>query len=485
MNDRLKSILHRFHKDQSGQMLPVMAFMTVAFLSTAALSIDLGRAYFDYRELQASTNAAALAGAQSLPQTTATANATDYSSVTGDLNAATTLPNVSLVSGYPKLLCLTTLKNIGVACSAPANANAIQVKQQMVVPLFFAQLFGKQSLTLVATATAGMRGSVAAPYNVAIIVDTTASMSDTDSDSQCNSSRLSCALAGVQVLLKNLAPCGASMTTCGSVTSGNVANPVDVVSLFTFPNVTPATASADYDCSGSTNPTTEPYTAPTAGASSYTNAGSPTVATYQITPFNSDYRSSDTATTLSTTSNIVLAIGGKSGCTGMQDPGGEGTYYAGAIYAAESALVAAQTANPGSLNVLILVSDGDASAKQAQMDSTATNSGNYPSWVDQCGQAIIAAKAAATAGTKVYSVAYGAESSGCSTDTSGTYSGYTPCQTMEAIASASQNFFSDYTQSGTGSTCISASQPTSNLSQIFTDIAGDLTVAKLIPNNTT
>jgi hypothetical protein len=107
------------------------------------------------------------------------------------------------------------------------------------------------------------------------------------------------------------------------------------------------------------------------------------------------------------------------------------------------------------------------------------------SYKNECGQAITAAKDAANAGTKVYAVAYGAESSGCSTDTSGAYKGYTPCQTMEAIASAPQNFFSDYTQSGSGSTCISASQPTSNLNQIFTDIAGDLTVAKLIPNNTT
>jgi hypothetical protein len=56
---------------------------------------------------------------------------------------------------------------------------------------------------------------------------------------------------------------------------------------------------------------------------------------------------------------------------------------------------------------------------------------------------------------------------------------------MQAIASATQYFFSDYTQSGSSSNCISASQPTSNLNQIFTDIANDLTVAKLIPNNTT
>lgn len=478
------SLLRRLFQDQSGQMLSIMAFMMVAFLSTAALSIDLGRAFYSYRELQASTNAAALAGAQTLPNATAATIAATYSSATGDLNAANNLPNVTIVSGYPKLLCLTTLTNQGEACVAPANANAIQVKQQITLPLFFAQMFGKKSLTLTATATAGMRGANPSPYNVAIIVDTTASMADTDSDSQCSSSRLTCALSGVQVLLQDLSPCGATLATCGAVTNGNVANSVDRVSLFTFPNVTAATASADYDCSGLTNPVVEPYTFPTAGASSYTPTGSPT-ATYQVIPYSSDYRASDTTTTLSSSSNMVMAIGGKSGCTGMQDPGGEGTYYAGAIYAAQASLVAEKAANPGSQNVLIIISDGDASSAQSQMDSTANNSGSYPSYKDQCGQAITAAQAAATAGTKVYAVAYGAESSGCSTDTTGTYSGYTPCQTMQAIASAAQNFFSDYTQSGSGSSCISAAQPTTNLNQIFTDIAGDLTVSRLIPNNTT
>jgi Flp pilus assembly protein TadG len=470
-------------RDQSGQTLVVMAVAIVALMGTGALSIDLGRAFLDLRALQASTNAAALAGAQSLPNSTATSVATSYSSVAGNLNAYANMPTATMVSGYPKLECLTTLTNQGEACIAPANANAIQVKQQMTMPTFFARVFGKNSLTLTATATAGMRGATTSPYNVAIVIDTTASMSDADNDSQCKTTRLACAMSGIQVLLQDLSPCGASLATCGTVSSGNVPNSVDRISVFTFPNITTATASKEYDCTSS-NPTVVPYTFPSTTASSYTPTGSP-AATYQVLDYASDYRSSDSATSLSSTSNTVIAVGGKSGCTGMQNPGGEGTYYAGAIYAAESSLLAEQAANPTSQNVLIVVSDGDSSASQSQMASAATNTGTYPSYKDQCGQAITAAKAATSAGTKVYAVAYGAESSGCSTDTTGTYAGYSPCQTMEAMASSPQNFFSDYTQSGSSSTCISGSQPTSNLNQIFTDIAGDLTVARLIPNNTT
>jgi hypothetical protein len=480
MKTNRETILYNLLKGEGGQMLPVMGVLLVVFFATAALSVDLGRAYYCYRELQSSANAAALAGAQSLPSTSATTAATAYSSVAGDSNAQSNLPNVSMVTGYPKLECLTSLTNIGMACVAPANANAIQVQEQTVLPMYFARIFGKQTLTLTATATASMRGAASTPYNVAIIIDTTASMSDTDSDSQCSTSRLACALAGAQVLVEDLYPCIASETTCGTVTNGMVSNSVDRISLFTFPNVTLGTVSKDYDCSSS-NPTNEPYTFPAAGSSTYAPSGSSTP-TYQIVGYSSDYRTSDTASTLSSSSDLVKSIGGESGCSGMGNPGGEGTYYAGVIYAAQASLVAEKAANPGSQNVMIILSDGDASAKSSAMPSASTTSGKYPSTVQQCSQAVTAAQAAATAGTRVYTIAYGAASSGCSTDTS---PAITPCQTMENMASASQNFFSDYTATGGSSSCISASQATTNLNQMFSDIAGDLTVARLIPNGTT
>ncbi len=68
----------------------------------------------------------------------------------------------------------------------------------------FLPMFGGTSATLTSTATAAMRGASVAPYNVAIIVDSTQSMTNTDSDSHCNSTRISCALAGVQILLQSL-----------------------------------------------------------------------------------------------------------------------------------------------------------------------------------------------------------------------------------------------------------------------------------------
>ena len=116
------------------------------------------------------------------------------------------------------------------------------------------------------------------------------------------------------------------------------------------------------------------------------------------------------------------------------------------------------------------------------MPGASTSSGTYPSTLQQCHQAVTAAAAAAAAGTRVYSVAYGAEASGCSTDTS---PAITPCATMQGIASNSEYFFSDYTATGGSSSCVSASQPITGLNQIFTTILVDLSSVKLIPNNTT
>ena len=464
-------------------MLPVMAMVVVGLLAVTALSVSIDRVYIAYTELQNSTNAAALAGAQQLPNSTATTAATNYSAEVGGQNLYGNLQNVTMVSGWPKLECLTTLSNEGMSCVAPANANAIQVKQQVSVPILFTGIFGHSvTTTLTATATAAMRGAQPNPFNIAIIIDATKSMGDTDSDSQCNSSRMACALAGIKILAEDMSPCSPNSTTCGSTTSGsygsaNVAGSVDRVSLFSFPNVTTATAPDYYGCNG-TNPTKEPYTFPPAGASSYTPLGSP-AATYEMVGYSSDYKLADTSSTLNTASNFSKAIGaGISTCKPMSNPGGEGTYYAGAIYAAQSSLVAEQGAFPGSQSVIILLSDGDASSSDM---GSAGSSGSYPSTKNQCAQAITAAQAATTAGTRVYAVAYGAESSGCSTDNPS----ITPCQTMQQIASASQYFFSDYTATGGTNSCISASQPTTNLNQIFTDIAADLTSSRLIPNGTT
>ncbi len=484
--------VRRNRKAETGQVLPMAALMMLGMLGMCAMVIDMGRIYIAYDELQASTDAAALAGALSMPaNTTAVTQATTYSGVTGNLNAQANLTGVTFMTGYPKILCLTTLTSQGIPCQGTPSGNAIQVKETVTLPLYFAGLFGHGSQVLTATSTAAMRGATPIPYNVAIVLDTTASMQT--SDSNCGGlSRINCALQGVQTMLPGLDPCAASYSTC-SFTNGNATNSVDRVSLFVFPNVTIGTAANDYNCSGS-SPTIPVYSLPPTGATTYAPTGS-TTATYQAIPWQSDYRTSDTAVGLNISSDVVKAVNGKTGCTGIQAPGGDGTYYAGVIYAAQASLAAEQLANPGSKNVMIVLSDGDASASSSKIASSTTdgkltlngtgsnNVYTYPSALGQCGQAVVAANAATAAGTTVYTVAYGSGSSGCSTDaTYSAYPGITPCQTMEKMASSAATFFSDYNQSGSGSTCQSASQPTTSINQIFQQIVSQFTSPRLIPN---
>jgi hypothetical protein len=471
---------------RGGQALMFVTLSLTVVFGLSAMAFDMGVIYNDQSALTASTQAAALAGAGAMAQpgattTNVTSVVTSYSSAAGDQNASTVLSGASLVSGYPIFSCLSTLTSkFGTACYGPSSSNAIVVRQKVSVPLFFLRIFGGASVALNSTATASMRGASVSPFNVAIIVDTTQSMNDTDSSSNCHSTRISCALSGVQVLLNSLSPCAQILTSCGAVTGGNVSNSVDRVSLVAFPPVTTASVTHDSDCSG-TSITTAGYTNPL-----------PATSTYTIVNFSSDYRTSDTAASLNTSSNLVKAVKGTSSTPCLEVQGGFGSYLAQAITAAQAGLAAEKTFFPLSQNVMIVLSDGDFNAScttssggvctAGQMWGASTTSGTYMSTLQECRQAVTAATSATNAGTRVYSVAYGAQASGCTTDTSPST---TPCLTMERMASSSAYFFSDYTATGGSSSCISSSQPVSSLNQIFQVIAGDLTISKLIPNGTT
>jgi hypothetical protein len=269
--------------------------------------------------------------------------------------------------------------------------------------------------------------------------------------------------------LSGLWPCSSSLANCGAVVNGNVANPVDRVGLIVFPPLTNAAQIPhEYQCSSSPAPTMAYYNASPAGV-------------YQIIPFSSDYRTSDTAGALNTSSNLVKAArGGASGCQqGLTAVGGSGTFYADAITAAQTAL--AGSGRPTAQKVIILLSDGDANTGTS--NPTHISAAEKP---NECHEGITAAQAAATAGTWVYSIFYSSGSTlttptptSCSTDTSNPISA---CSTMQQIASDPTKFFAD--TAGT-STCTSAAHSITNLNQIFAYIATDASSARLLPIGTT
>lgn len=510
MKYAFKKRLTRVIADQSGQALPWMVFLMVLFIGAAGITVDLGHAYVCFRELQASTDAAALAAGYELGQSNATvalvqASASNYSSVgtygqTGaGINASPNLPNDVIVA--TNVTCSTAVTNLGVACGlSPTGDNTVQVVQSATIPTYFMRAFqflgvkGASSITETAISTAAARGATNSQYNVAIVIDTTASMNTQDTDANCGNTRIYCALQGVQTLLQSLSPC----TPSGSGSSCTGGSGFDTVSLFTFPNIQANQASDDTSCPTS-NPSIPSYYTPAIGATWSAPTG--TSATYQITSYLDNYSSTGKAGgSLNTSSALSIAAGASTtkNCSGMQAPGGDGTYYAAAIYAAQASLMAAQVSNPGSQNALIILSDGDASSTKINVTGTVQKAGytyssgapaltvSYPSSTDQCQQAIDAAKFATWQGTTVYTVAYGASSSGCSTDTTGpmgSKSGVSPCTVLQDMASASADFYSDATASQNKGDCTSNSNPNLSLNGIFKSISTSFTVARLIPNS--
>lgn len=411
---------------ERGQALILAALAGVIMVGAVSFAIDFGHVLGVRRALQVSTDAAATAGAQDIGVTGGdpSAKATLYSSVSGNKNARSTIPNVSISA---QVVCRNFMAQLmtGANCtSSTTPANTIVVTQTAPVNLFFGRILGFPSMTVVTRATAGAKGGGMPPLDVIIVVDTTQSMNGNCSASGTGVSspkRLDCAKAGVRTLLDLFWPCGQEMANCGAVTSGNVANPIDRVGLMHFPGLKSTTpVSRNLDCTD--------------------NIGSGDIAnynaspTYMMVPLSSDYKTSYNGSLQGSSSNVVKSVhyGDGAGCSangayGLEVQGGVGSYFTGVINAAQASLLS--TARNGVQRVIIFVSDGDANEYAA----------NTPA--NPCQEAIAAADSAAATGTWIYAVAYGAATSGGCGDDSGAGKP-TPYQTMQGIASDSSKFFS-------------------------------------------
>jgi hypothetical protein len=511
MNNQMR----RLCREQEGQTIYLVAMTMFVILGMAAISIDIGFALHGQRELQASADAAATAGAEALSDNdTATGAqnwATEYSGKATHDNSIKDLSNVAVTATAK---CLTST-NVCAACpcgNTTSGDNAMAVTEMATAPTFFAKIFGVSSISLSANALASIKSSTVAPANIFVILDTTGSM--TSPDSACagstmsgisNPTSLDCAKYGVRVFLSLLDPCSISLSSCGPVTNGNVANPVDEVSLMIFPGLTgPASSSCAYcstdaqyeytNCGRNAKGTT-PYAAPGTYPPYYT-----------VTPLGSDFKTSD-ATVASCTggncglnganSDLVDAVdygdGSTQGCGATSDGygvtdatsagGGHATYYAGAIFEAQSYISALPAPRNSMQSAIVLLSDGAANATVANGDFAAGTPATYTT--NPCHLAIKAAQAAAgtqnAAGlyTWVYAIAYNSStvaSASCNVD-SPAISG---CTTMQDIASDPTKFYSDDKQN-----CSSPDNPSiTTLAGIFGKVADDFKTTRLLPWNT-
>jgi hypothetical protein len=287
-------------RGEEGQAVLIAVFFMALLLGLCALTIDVGHAYLTQRHLQASADAAALAGAQVLPDVTqAKAVATSYG------------PNGKNVPGDASAIQLDLSTKCLASAPGCSPANALVVHASAQVPLTFGGLFGIKTFTVHASATA-CSPCAAKPLDVMLVLDRTGSMCTDSSgaaDPACTD--MNNARDGMRTFLGLLDPS------------------LDHVGLAVLP---PPTSIATR-CNTPPNATKDTYDSPTAP--------------YVIVPLASDYLvkgALNPASNLVSTINCVKAAGF--------------TAYANALDAAQAELVAHGRA--GVAKVIVFLSDGAA-----------------------------------------------------------------------------------------------------------------------------
>src|SRR5579884_947673 len=422
--------------DERGQVVVLLAVTLTVLLGSSALVIDVGRAYITKRHLQASADAAALAGAQALPDAAAAvAVAQSYSGATGDRNDASNLPAVSVTATTK---CLSTTR----ACNP---VNAIVVQESTSSPTTFARLFGINSFTIGAKATALMSSGTPRPAHVMIIFDRTNSMNDPCSE---GGTKVTCVRNGIMAFLQGMDP---TYDKVGLIAfpPGNGGNPC------TFPPKSTDGPTTDYD--------------------KYPNG-------YVLVPLSNDYKTSPTSP-LNSKSALVSTVN----CIKAQGT----TATAPAIDKAQATLAANHVA--GTQDVIIFLTDGEANYGPClNPDGKGVCSNNTSLYRSEpCHQAVSSARAAASTGTWVYGIAYDTQNVQCwgwratGTGTDGKScnktDGYqfrcaegpsiTANATVQGIASDPTKFF-DQPNPG-------------DLTTVFKTIASDLAGPRLVDDNYT
>ena len=153
---------------ERGQILPIVVLALLGLLGVSAFAIDVGFAYYAKRQLQSATDAAALAGAQDLPNiATAMTVAKDY--------ATDNMPsNLSTYQFTYQAKCTNT-SVIASGCDAAVNPNALVVSGTARTDAWFARLFGIDHFDVSAHASACSPCS-STPVDIVIAIDRTGSM---------------------------------------------------------------------------------------------------------------------------------------------------------------------------------------------------------------------------------------------------------------------------------------------------------------------
>ena len=332
-------------------------------LGVVGLVLDIGHGYSVQRKLQATADAAALAGAANLPNvSTALSAASSYGATPGAQNA---LGGPDAVTESVATKCLSTFPG----CT---TANAVTVTESAKVNTLFAKVLGVNSFTVHAKSTAcSPCGSK--PLDIMIVLDRTGSMCLDDNDQPNNCVDLTNARNGIETFLDLMDPS------------------LDHVGLAVLP---PAPSSGNL-CGTPTYVTRSGSNYPSGG---YEDFYSSQTAPYVLVPLSSDYASK--LGSLNSTSKLISTLN----CL----PAAGWTAYAKAIEAAQTEL---QTDGRSDVQkVIVLFSDGAANTGPRYLDSNPTkcnsNTCTTPYVTQPCHQGVTSAAASKSTGTLIYAMGY-------------------------------------------------------------------------------
>jgi Flp pilus assembly protein TadG len=374
-----------------------MVIALIALLGTGAIVMDVGFAWYAKRQVQASVDAAALAGAQALPDTSAaTTLVADYAAK----NTPANLTNVVLDGGgAPTYSCTTPATNGG--WCGPGKAylyNKIAVTMTAQSPSWFARIFGINHFDVKGVATA-CQPCASSPVDIMLVVDRTGSMcSPTGNGGVCTD--LDNAKDGVTTLL-------------------NIMDPnIDTVGLVALPPYN-TNAGSNAVCDNNSTSNTVTINGKSVSPSNYDQAN----LVYLNNPLTNDFKTSATSPLNPSSSLVQHMVNDGPGTHNCILSFGS-TSYDEALKAGQAELV--KDGRPGVPKFLIFMTDGEANlggywagvtghgyepdlgdpTTGFNMSPVGSASTINPGDAQPCHNAIDVATGIKAAGTTIYSIGY-------------------------------------------------------------------------------
>ena len=407
-------------REECGQAIVLLTLALTVLLGMAALSVDVGYAYYVQRSLQASADAAALAGASELPTASvAEATARSYSGAAGSKNARANVPGVNTS---------VTAKCVSIAPCFPVNA--VQVTESTSVPTKFARVLGIDSFDVNAKATA-CSPCASRPLDVMLVLDRTLSMCmDHWGNINMACTDLNNAKSGLRTFVNYMDPA------------------LDRVGLAVFPPARNGTCGTPNLPTTSNTPPPSHYVDSNYSSSSYP---------YVVAPLETNYRSGNG---LNPSSQLVSTIN----CV----RGGGVTAYALALEKAQAELDA--NGRSDVQDVIVFFSDGAANYGPTYSPYTASS----PYRAAPCRQGVNSAAAIKSRGTLIFSIGYDLNAENGGANVCKNANGNNESPSISAYSALQQI-------ASTGPDQYFYDQPTSGqLNTIYTKIAASITGARLI-----